>query len=56
MTVARGFAIIVASGIGFALGGGGIGNALAVFAPMWYRAVFQGGDSPGFDPVQFGVG
>lgn len=56
MSVKRVFAIVLASGVAFALGGGGLGYALARFAPFYYRGVFQGGDSPDFDPVQVGVG
>ncbi len=56
MSVARGFAIIVASGVLFAVGGGGLGYALARLAPSYYRGVFRGGEAPGFDPVQVGVG
>lgn len=56
MTVARGFAIILASGAAFALGGCAIGYALARVAPLYYRGVFRGGDSPDFDPVQVGIG
>jgi hypothetical protein len=56
MTVARGFAIIVASGITFAVGGGALGYAMARLAPSYYRSVFRGGDSPDFDPVQVGIG
>jgi hypothetical protein len=56
VTVARGFAIILSSGAAFAVGGGGIGYGLARVAPSYYRGVFQGGESPGFDPVQVGIG
>ncbi len=56
MTVARGFAIVVASGIAFAVAGGLIGSTLGRSVPGYYRAVFQGGDRPDFDPVQVGVG
>jgi hypothetical protein len=56
MTVARGFAIIVASGITFAIAGGLIGSTLARSMPGYYRAVFPGGERPDFDPVQVGVG
>ena len=56
MTVARGFAIIIFSGIAFAAGGGGLGYALGRLAPSYYRSVFHGGESPGFDPLQVGIG
>lgn len=56
MTVARGFIIIVLSGLAFALGGGLIGYALAVILPGYYRGVFSGGREPWFDPVGVGIG
>jgi len=56
VTVVRDFAIIIASSLGFAAGGGGVGYALARVAPSYYRGVFSGGDAPGFDPVQVGIG
>jgi hypothetical protein len=56
MTVIRGFAIIVASGAAFAVGGGALGYSMARLIPSYYRGVFHGGDSPEFDPVQVGIG
>jgi hypothetical protein len=56
MTVVRGFAIIVASGMAFAVAGGLIGSTLARSMPGYYRAVFPGGERPDFDPVQVGIG
>lgn len=56
MTVFRGFAIIVASGFGFAAGGGVIGYLLALVVPSYYRNVFRDGHSDLFDPVQVGIG
>jgi hypothetical protein len=56
MTVARGFAIIVASGVCFAVAGGGIGHALARIVPDYYHAVFRGVEDPDFDPVPVGLG
>jgi hypothetical protein len=56
VTVSRGFAIIIVSGVAFAAGGGGLGYALGRLAPSYYRGVFAGGESPGFDPVQVGIG
>ena len=56
MSVARGFAIIIASGALFAACGGAIGDALARLTPSYYRGVFPGGESPAFDPVQVGIG
>ncbi len=56
MTVFRGFAIVMASGIGFATGGGLLGYLLALVLPSYYRNVFRGGQSNLFDPVQVGIG
>src|SRR5205823_2802471 len=56
MTVARGFLIIILSGLGFALGGGLLGYTLAATAPGYYRGVFSSGHEPSFDPVAVGVG
>jgi hypothetical protein len=56
MTVARGFTVIVASGIAFAIAGGLIGSTLGRSMPGYYRAVFPGGERPDFDPVQVGIG
>jgi hypothetical protein len=56
MTVARGFAIIIISGVGFAIAGGLIGSTLARNMPDYYRAVFSSGDRPDFNPVQVAVG
>ena len=36
--------------------GTGLGAALGVFAPGYYRSVFSNGDSPIFDPLAVGVG
>jgi hypothetical protein len=52
MTVFRGFLIVIASGLGFALGGGLIGYTLGVTTPDYYRGVYgMAGQSPSFDPV-----
>jgi len=56
MTVARGFGIIIASGIGFGTAGGLVGSTLGRVAPAYYRNVFRRGESPAFDPVQVGLG
>jgi hypothetical protein len=56
MTVTRGFVIILASGLVFALGGGSIGYTLGVTAPGYYRAVYSSGREPWFDPVSVGLG
>lgn len=36
--------------------GAGLGAALGVFSPGYYRSVFSNGDSPTFDPVAVGIG
>jgi hypothetical protein len=56
MTVARGFAIILASAVGSAVGGGLLGLALALATPSYYRVVFCIEDDPSFNPVQVGLG
>jgi len=55
VSVLRGFAIVIASAIGFAVWGGGVGYALGRFVPSYYRFGIPDGRSPDFDPVQFGV-
>lgn len=56
MSVAKGFLIIILSGIVFALGGGVIGYTLAVFLPSYYRGVFSSGRESWFDPMEVGIG
>jgi len=56
MTVARGFMVIILSGLAFALGGGLIGYALGAIVPGYFRGVFSSGREPWFDPVSVGVG
>lgn len=56
MNAARGFGIVVASGLGFAAGGAGLGYMLGRIAPAYYRGVFRGGEAPDFNPVQVGLG
>lgn len=64
MTIARGFAVIVASAVAFSGAGAAIGWALGNGAPSYYRAMFlppdawrPGGTIPAnFDPVQIGIG
>ena len=56
MTVARGFTIVVSSGLGFGLGGAGFGFLLARLFPSYYRGVFPAGEAPWFDPLQVGIG
>ena len=56
MTVARGFGIIIASCVSFAIAGGGLGYGLAKVLPQYYRVVFRHGEDIQFDPVQVGLG
>lgn len=56
MTVLKGFAIILLSGLTFALAGADIGYGLGTFLPNFYRAVSASGRDPLFDPVHFGLG
>jgi hypothetical protein len=56
MTVAKGFLIIVSSGVAFALAGGLVGYSLGAFAPGYYRGVYGSGREPWFDPVAVGLG
>ena len=56
MTVIRGFAITVGSGLVFALIGGLIGYALGTFAPDYYRVVFRLPPQIDLDPAQAGLG
>jgi len=41
---------------GGALLGLALGALLGVFLPEYYRGVFDGGDSPGFNPLAVGIG
>lgn len=56
MTIFRGFAITLASGLVFALVGAGLGFLLGTYAPDYYRIVFN--IPPGFplEPAQAGLG
>jgi hypothetical protein len=56
LSITRGLVTIIACGVGFALAGGLLGFTLGAYAPAYYRAVFFGGDEPGFNPVQAGLG
>jgi hypothetical protein len=56
LTVPRSLSIIIASAVGFGAAGAGIGSALGVVAPSYYRGVFANGNEPGFDPIQVGLG
>ena len=56
MTVIRGFAITIASGLIFGLLGAGIGYLLGSIAPDFYRTVFRSPPELRIDPVQAGLG
>mgnify|MGYP003338949454 CR=1 FL=1 len=56
MTVARGFAITIASGLAFGLVGAGIGLLLGTFTPDYYRTVFRIPSQASIDPAQAGMG
>jgi len=56
MTVVRGFAITIASGIAFALFGAGAGYFLGSVAPDYYRTVFRIPPEMSIDPAQAGLG
>lgn len=56
ITLERGFAIVLASGFGFATVGAGLGYLLGRLIPEYYRGVFAASDDPGFDPVRVGLG
>ncbi|MCA9212823.1 MAG: hypothetical protein KDB27_07155 [Planctomycetales bacterium] len=56
MTVLRGFAITIASGVIFAVFGAGMGYFLGSFAPDYYRTVFRIPPGVSIDPAQAGLG
>ncbi|TWU35196.1 hypothetical protein Q31b_52920 [Novipirellula aureliae] len=56
MTVLRGFAITIASGIAFAMFGAGAGYFLGSVAPDYYRTVFRIPPAVSIDPAQAGLG
>lgn len=56
MTTVRAFVIIAASTVVCTAGGGLLGYVVGVAAPGYYRAVFHGGDAPGFVPAEVGLG
>lgn len=56
MTVLRGFAIAVASGVAFGLGGGLVGYAVGRWLPDFFRTIFRIPEHADFDPVQVGLG
>lgn len=47
---------VILSTLAFTLLGGLVGHALGNFAPGYYRAVFEDGHSPFFNPAQVGLG
>jgi hypothetical protein len=56
MTIARGFAITIVSGVAFGIFGAVVGYALGTFAPDYYRTVFRIPPGVELDPVQTGLG
>ena len=56
MTVLRGFAITIASGLGFAVFGGLLGFLIGKFIPDYYRTVFRIPPGVDLDPAQAGLG
>src|SRR5436309_1562757 len=56
MSIAKGFLIIILSGVVFALGGAIIGRTIGFYMPGYYRAVEPRGNEPWFDPVTVGLG
>ena len=56
MTVVRGFAITIASGLVFGLLGAGTGYLLGSVAPDYYRTVFRIPPEVPIDPAQAGLG
>ncbi|WP_149499649.1 hypothetical protein [Roseiconus lacunae] len=56
MSVVRGFAITIASGIAFALLGAGAGFFLGSVAPDYYRTVFRMPPDLSIDTAQAGLG
>lgn len=56
MTVVRGFAITILSGVVFGLASGLIGFCLGTFAPDYYRVVFRIPPSMNVDPAHAGLG
>ena len=56
MTVARGFAITVASGIGFAAIGGLLGYLMGILVPDYFHVMFHITPGTEFDPTQVGLG
>lgn len=56
MTVLRGFAITIASGLAFGCLGAGGGYLLGSVAPDYYRTVFHIPPEVSIDPAQAGLG
>ncbi|QDU38328.1 hypothetical protein Mal4_26550 [Maioricimonas rarisocia] len=56
MTVLRGFAITIASGILFSAVGGVAGYAIGKMLPDYYRTVFRIPPGVSIDPAQAGLG
>lgn len=56
MTIFRGFAITIASGVAFGLGGGAVGYAVGRWLPGFYRTLFRATEDQEFDPVEMGLG
>ena len=55
-SVARALMTILVSAFVFAAVGTLLGIALGYFVPEYYRSVFPTGRSPGFDPLNVGIG
>ncbi len=55
MTILRGFLVIGLSALVCGAVGAGIGSALGVLAPDYYRGVFPQGNPADFHPVQLGL-
>lgn len=56
MTVARGFAITLASGLAFGVLGAGVGYLLGLVAPDYYRAVLHILPESSINAAQAGLG
>ena len=56
MTVIRGLAITMASGLCFAVIGTLLGYALGIMVPDYYRMVFRMPPSVELDPIHVGIG
>jgi hypothetical protein len=56
MTVLRGFAITLFSGLFFGVGGAAVGYALGRWTPDFYRTVFRIPIGSTVDPIEVGLG